>query len=364
MKINQQNLINKVSKFIFITYLIIFASTIVSCNYFQEKSLPTVTTSEPGNNQKLEKIAVLPFVNLTEVPDVNTALRINFLSLLSSKGYTMIKLGEVDHSLEMADIDLSNIEKIDPYKLGRILKADALIYGTITKCSKMFAAIYSNVAVGAQVRMVEVETAKTIWAAEHIEKTHGGGSPSISPFSIPEQVVESVLNIRDKVINDTAENLAKKFIDLMPENPFEVAPETEIISIIKFNDKRLVNYTIQAGDSLYKIANKFYGEGSKWEEIKMENKELQGSSINVGQHIVIPNVPILNNLSEIDSFRNNIDIKKVLYKVKWGDSLFNMAFVLYGDGKKWETIFENNRSSIVSETDVPVGQILILPLSQ
>lgn len=341
--------------------IILLISTLVSCNYLEEKSLPLVTTPELSSHRKIERVAILNFVNLTDVPEIEPVLRMHFLSQLSTKGYTLIKLGEIDNLLEMAEINISNVDMVDPYKLGKILKADALIYGTITKCSKLFAGIYSNVSVGASIKMVETATSKTLWAAEHTERTHGGGVPSISPFSIPGQIVDSALNYRDKVLHETAGTLVKKFMESMNDNPFKAAPETKIISIKHINDERVVSYFAQPGDTLYRIADKFYGNGSKWPEIKQVNAELQESALEIGQEVIIPDIPVLDNLQNAPMYKEK-KIAKIIYKVKWGDSLYKMADTLYGTGKKWEIIFENNRDSIVSATDVPVGQILILPL--
>lgn len=341
--------------------LLILISLLSSCNYFQEKSLPNITELNPPGKSAIETIATLPFVNLTDAPDITSILRTSFSSNLSLKGYTAIRLEEIDGLLKMAEIDASNIESIDPYQLGRILKADALIYGTVTKCSKLFVGIYSNVAVGAQIKMIDCRTNKTIWAAEHLEKTHGGGSVSVSPFNIPREVVESLLNIRDKVISDTADKLVKKFILGIPENTYEAEERTAIVSISGSGNDKTVNYVIQKGDTLYKVADKFYGNSARWKEIKAANGNLSESTLQTGQKIVVPDVPILNNLEDAHSFKQN-NIKNAVYKLKWGDSLYKIASELYNNGDKWNIIQAHNKNTITSLTDVPVGQVLILPL--
>ena len=356
----QRNFIITISR---IFLLIIIISLVASCNYLEEKSFPDVTEAEdPQDTHELERIAILKFHNLTDVPEIEHSLRMYFLSFLSAKGYSVINLKEVDDLLEMAEINASDLEEIEPYKLGRILKADALIYGTITKCSKMFIGIYSKVTVGARVKMVNAKISKTIWAAEHTEKTHGGGA-GISPFSLPEEVIDSVLNVRDKVINDTAGRLVHKFVVSMPENPFEIPVERKIISII--GEEETVSYITQEGDTLYNIAEKFYADSSLWTQIKDANNGLNESELSLGANIIVPNMPILDDLSNIHVYKEDETqkIEKVVYKVQWGDNLYKIANALYGNGKKWKAIYENNKESIVSITDVPVGQILILPLN-
>ena len=343
---------------IFITILIL---PIVSCNYFQEKDLPNITKLNPSESRKIKKVAVLRFANETKHPEIESILRKSLAANLSTKGYTVVRLIEVDHLLEMAEIDINNIESIDQYQLGRILKADALFYGTITKCSKIFAALYSNVSVGAKIKMVNAATSETIWEAEHVERTHGGGFPSLSPFGIPVEIAESALNIREKVVEDTAENLVRKFIDGIPENPYNFSLETAKISINDDDGIKTIKYIVNKGDTLYKIADKFYGNGSRWEDIKYANKDLQELNLKENQEIIVPNVPILDNLDELSLFEED-GVEKVVYKVKWGDSLYEIASKIYNNGKEWDRIYKNNKNTITTTTDLIVGQVLILPL--
>ena len=49
-------------------------------------------------------------------------------------------------------------------------------------------------------------------------------------------------------------------------------------------------YTVQAGDTLGKIAKQFYGDASRWKEIFEANKATIGNpdAIQIGQELVIP----------------------------------------------------------------------------
>ena len=63
---------------------------------------------------------------------------------------------------------------------------------------------------GAEMKMVDARSSKIIWQADHIEKTHSDSMPvPVSPLGIPEAVVESSFNIREKVIAETADRLVK-----------------------------------------------------------------------------------------------------------------------------------------------------------
>ena len=78
---------------------------------------------------------------------------------------------------------------------------------------KKFFGVYSQVVLGAEMKMVDVKSSKVIWQAEHTEKTHSDAIP-VSPFSIPEAVVDSSMNVREKVITDTADRLVKNLLSV------------------------------------------------------------------------------------------------------------------------------------------------------
>jgi 5'-nucleotidase len=47
-------------------------------------------------------------------------------------------------------------------------------------------------------------------------------------------------------------------------------------------------YTVQKGDTLYKIARERYGDGKQWQRIAAANPGLSPTSLKVGQKIVVP----------------------------------------------------------------------------
>ena len=68
---------------------------------------------------------------------------------------------------------------------------------------------------------------------------------------------------------------------------------------------------------------------------------------------------ILKNSQQID--RNKY--KKAVYRVKWGDSLYEIASKVFHDGKRWTIIYDSNKHEIMNIKDLPVGQVLIIPLT-
>jgi nucleoid-associated protein YgaU len=332
-----------------------------SCNYYQEFSLPEITTSMAPKESLIRTIAILPFKNQTDNEEIPKILRDAVFRNLSIKGYELIRLKTIDQRLKMASYHTTEINTMGNYKLGRILEADALMYGTVTKCSKLFSVVYSRITIGAELELVDTIDSKTIWKANHEEVTHSG-TPPMSPFAIPEKIIASSINVRGKVIVDTADTLAEKIVRGIPECEIYDVLTDYAIEIKVVGNSKVVHYKVQPDDTLFKIARMFYGQGSMWKNIKDANDDIQSTSLKIGYNLVLPGVPVLTNINDAKLYDKD-NYTKAVYKVKWGDSLYNMASELYHDGRKWPIIYEENKDEIEDMNELTVGQVLILPLN-
>ncbi len=327
----------------------------------EERSTPHVKTLHPPQRNEISSVAILPFKNTTEKKGSEDILRKCFFTNLSTKGYNVLRLEDVDERLRLAAIDASNLDTEDVYKVGRIVKADALIYGEVTKCYKRFFGVYSQVVIGAEMKMVDARSSKIIWQADHTETTHGGSVP-ISPYGVPGAVIESAINVREKVVADTADRLAKKFITSIPSKDFNSSINANIISIKSNGSLMEVYYKVQDRDTLSSISEKFYDDASRTGEIRSANMVISGETMKAGQELVIPDVPILKDIEESQQIDRN-RYKKAVYRVKWGDSLYEIASKVFRDGKRWTVIYDSNKHEIMNIKDLPVGQVIIIPLT-
>lgn len=90
-------------------------------------------------------------------------------------------------------------------------------------------------------------------------------------------------------------------------------------------------YTIQAGDSLWTISVKTYGDGYAWSKVYQLNKEVLGNNPNLlaaGTKISLP---------QIDT------AKASQYTVARGDNLWNIAVAKCGSGYAWTQIAAENQ---------------------
>ena len=106
-------------------------------------------------------------------------------------------------------------------------------------------------------------------------------------------------------------------------------------------------YEVKAGDTLWKIAEQFLGEGKRYPEIVQLNN-LSSDDITPGMRLKIPDA----------ESTSKPEMSFVEYTVKRGDSLWKIAKSKLGSGSRYPEIMELN--NLENEVIYP-GQILKLP---
>ncbi len=127
------------------------------------------------------------------------------------------------------------------------------------------------------------------------------------------------------------------------------APSNTVVAIS-------TSYTVQSGDTLWKIAQKVYGNGALWNKIYADNKAIikNPNKIYVGQVLMI--YPIVGDGTVITSGNSTGN-----YVVQSGDTLWKIAKKKYGRSSKWRKIYKANKSTMSDPNKLRVGQVIVLP---
>lgn len=117
-------------------------------------------------------------------------------------------------------------------------------------------------------------------------------------------------------------------------------------------------YVIQKQDTLYKIAQKFYGNGKLWPRIAAANGDSvpDPEVLKVGTEIMIPALE--------EALRHKpIPVPPAVetYIVQKGDTLSSISRMHYGNNSGVELIYQTNRDRIENKNILKPGTVLVIP---
>ena len=195
---------------------------------------------DPYMNRHVPKsVAVLPFVNPAGKEKAVDVVRRGFYNHFSSLPFQDIKLHKVDDLLARAGLtDPEIIYKKTPQELGKILGVDAVVYGAVSNFDKIFAVVYSQVAVGAEVKMYDARTGHFLWSGKHTARIHEGGI-STHPVGIVATVLVTALNVRDIQLLRANDDLFREMVKTIPTPTLAEAMRPPVITLLTQDTKGL-----------------------------------------------------------------------------------------------------------------------------
>jgi TPR repeat protein len=162
-------------------------------------------------------IAVLPFTPKggVKAEDAERVRRAIYAHLAPQRKAD-IELPVVDFALAgMAEADRADLAKV-----GKRLDCGALLVGEVTEHESRFFAVYSRVAVGAELKMVRAHDGAVYWEGKHVAQAHGGGL-GIDPLGVAMGVFDAASNMRDEQPLRVADDLARRLASTIPDNAIQ-----------------------------------------------------------------------------------------------------------------------------------------------
>ncbi|MFH1757690.1 MAG: GNA1162 family protein, partial [Pseudomonadota bacterium] len=196
-----------------------------------------------------QTVAVLPFLNRTDKKEAFDIVRKSFHGHFSKLNYTTMPLFKVDESLRQAGLDTpEKVAQTSEQKLLEILRVDALIRGGITHYDRLYLGIYSQVAVGAEVRMMDGKTGKELWWAKDVSRKHEAGITT-SPVGLILIAVTTALNMREIELLRSSDDLFREMVKTIPQPTLAQALKPPTITILAHDGmRRSDKYAHKVGD--------------------------------------------------------------------------------------------------------------------
>ena len=122
-----------------------------------------------------------------------------------------------------------------------------------------------------------------------------------------------------------------------------------------------ITYTVMPGDTLGKIAAKYFGNANMWRKIYADNGDVikNPDKIRVGQKLrIILEVQAAGK----EESSNAGNVSNTNYVVQSGDNLWKIAKKAYGQGYYWKKVYEANQKVISNPGSIRVGQNLYIPV--
>ena len=163
-------------------------------------------------------VAILPFSNSTEEAGIAEEARRAFYNQFSSKSYSDIELAAIDANV----LALTRNRKLQPSSrayyqaICKELACDSVITGNIIDFRKLFAGVYSELSITAEINLIDVKSGETLLTRRE-EVTFREGGFSLSPIGLAMSAMSAALNIRDIQRVRLVSELGYTFAKSIPE---------------------------------------------------------------------------------------------------------------------------------------------------
>lgn len=145
-----------------------------------------------------------------------------------------------------------------------------------------------------------------------------------------------------------------------PAAPVVIRPTRPAVAPPSAPTSKPKTYKVQRGDSLYSIAQRFYGDGSKWTVIRDANKDRisRTDALKIGAELLIPEVS--QRRTVVPAAIPAAPGQKT-HTVAKGETLSSIAQKYYGSQAKSTLIYNANRAQLKNPDYIREGMNLVIP---
>lgn len=181
--------------------------------------------SAPKAGAPPRSIAILPFDNHTDTPQLSQIVRQSLYGHLSHRRFQDVELDVVDRALTASGrIRTDRLTPEALRELGDHLGCDAVIAGTVTELERLYMGVYSQLSVGAHIDIFDTHDGRRLWSDSHVARLHDGSMP-LTPLNLPLIGARSGWNLRDSQIIRAVDELTRTLAGRIPgpDSPVKTA---------------------------------------------------------------------------------------------------------------------------------------------
>lgn len=130
------------------------------------------------------------------------------------------------------------------------------------------------------------------------------------------------------------------------ERASEEGEPVEAVALAASSPRRHLGHEVVAGDELWSLAQRYYGDGAQWQAIVAANPALASDPL--GELTIGSTLTIVEPVE--------------LVTVRPGETLWRLAERHLGDGRRWPEILELNRGRIADPDLIRAGWVLRVPM--
>lgn len=182
--------------------LVVLASTALTLASCAGTKRSEVTFHSPNMDfSQIERVAVVPFVNLTPTQPAGERVRDVFMTMLQATGtFYVVPPGEVARGLSRSRVQNgAQPTAEDVIALGKEIKVQVIFTGTVREYGEVRSGNTPANAVSISLQMIETQTGQLVWSAS---STKGGvsagdrllGGKGVPMNEITEQAVRDLLD--------------------------------------------------------------------------------------------------------------------------------------------------------------------------
>lgn len=163
--------------------------------------LPLEKAIKPGTKSK-------PKMTEKQVEEIRRVL----YSHMSPARFRDVELASVDKVMSQLYSD----EYSDYKKIAHSLDCDNLIVGVITDYSMEFYGVYSQISVGAELKLISAIDNQILWEGKYIAKSHETAIP-LSPLGVAKSIYDTTTHLSAEEILKVSDDLARQLVSTIPE---------------------------------------------------------------------------------------------------------------------------------------------------